>query len=48
MLRTALSNFYVELAYGFLKLHTPQENGRVVGSFNFLIGTQPFDLWKRH
>ena len=48
VLRTALSNFYVELAYGFLKLHTPQESARTVGSFNFLIGTQPFDLWKRH
>jgi predicted acylesterase/phospholipase RssA len=48
MLRTTLSNFYVELSYGFLKLRTPQDSGHAVGSFNVLIGTQPFDLWKRH
>jgi predicted acylesterase/phospholipase RssA len=48
MLRTTLSNFYVEASYGFLKLQSAQENGRAVGSFNVLIGTQPFDLWKRH
>ena len=48
MVRTTLSNFYVELSYGFLKEHTPQNSGRAVGSFNVLIGTQPFDLWKRH
>jgi predicted acylesterase/phospholipase RssA len=48
MLRTTLSNFYVELSYGFLKLRTPQASGQAVGSFNVLVGTQPFDLWKRH
>jgi predicted acylesterase/phospholipase RssA len=48
MLRTTLSNFYVEFSYGFLKLRTPQDSGHAVGSFNVLIGTQPFDLWKRH
>lgn len=48
MLRTTLSNFYVELSYGFLKVRSPQDSGRAVGSFNVLIGTQPFDLWKRH
>ena len=48
LLRTTLSNFYVELSYGFLKIRTPQNGGRAVGSFNVLIGTQPFDLWKRH
>jgi hypothetical protein len=48
LLRTTLSNFYVELSYGFLKLQTPQDSGRTVGSFNVLVGTQPFDLWKRH
>jgi predicted acylesterase/phospholipase RssA len=48
MMRTTLSDFYVELAYGFLKERTPQESGRAVGNFNVLIGTQPFDLWKRH
>ncbi|MDR3684031.1 MAG: patatin-like phospholipase family protein, partial [Geothrix sp.] len=45
MVRTTLSNFYVELAYGFLKERTALESGRAVGSFNVLIGTQPFDLW---
>jgi hypothetical protein len=48
LVRTTLSNFYVELSYGFLKERTPQVSGRAVGSFNVLIGTQPFDLWKRH
>jgi hypothetical protein len=48
LVRTTLSNFYVELSYGFLKEHTPQYSGRSVGNFNVLIGTQPFDLWKRH
>jgi predicted acylesterase/phospholipase RssA len=48
LLRTTLSNFYVELSYGFLKLRSPQEEGPTTGSFNVLIGTQPFDLWKRH
>jgi hypothetical protein len=48
MLRTTLSNFYVEMSYGFLKVHSPQDSGHAVGSFNVLIGTQPFDLWKRH
>lgn len=47
LLRTTLSNFYVELSYGFLKTSTPQTEGRATGSFNVLIGTQPFDLWKR-
>jgi predicted acylesterase/phospholipase RssA len=47
MLRTTLSNFYVELSYGFLKVQTPLNSGRASGSFNVLIGTQPFDLWKR-
>jgi len=48
MLRTTVSNFYVEASYGFLKLRTPADPGRAVGSFNILVGTQPFDLWKRH
>lgn len=47
MLRTTLSNFYVELSYGFLKLKSPQGSGQTTGSFDVLIGTQPFDLWKR-
>ncbi len=48
MLRTTLSNFYVEASYGFLKTQSPQNSGKPVGNFNVLIGTQPFDLWKRH
>lgn len=48
LLRTTLSNFYLELSYGVLRYQTPQANGRATGSFNVLIGTQPFDLWKRH
>lgn len=48
VLRTTLSNFYVEASYGFLKVRNPLESGRAVGSFNVLVGTQPFDLWKRH
>lgn len=48
VLRTTLANFYVELAYGFLRVRTPQDSGQAVGSFNVVVGTQPFDLWKRH
>ena len=47
MLRTTLSNYYVEISYGLLKLQTPTDSGRATGSFNVLVGTQPFDLWKR-
>lgn len=47
MLRTTLSNFYVELSYGFLKLWTAEGARPASGSFNVLVGTQPFDLWKR-
>lgn len=48
MLRTTLSSFYVEVSYGFIKTRTPLESSEASGSFNILIGTQPFDLWKRH
>ena len=48
LLRTTLSNFYLELSYGILKVQTPQTSGKSVGSFDILVGTQPFDLWKRH
>ncbi len=48
LLRTTLSNFYLELSYGILKVHTLQGSGKAEGSFNVLVGTQPFDLWKRH
>ena len=47
LLRTTLSNFYVELSYGLMKVRTPQGAGGSTGSFNVLVGTQPFDLWKR-
>lgn len=47
LLRTTLSKFYVELSYGFLKLRTPEGTRPSTGSFDLLIGTQPFDLWKR-
>ena len=47
VLRTTLSNFYVELSYGFLKFWSSQETRPTSGTFNVLIGTQPFDLWKR-
>ncbi len=48
VLRTTLSSFYVELSYGYLKTWMPLETRQASGSFNVLIGTQPFDLWKRH
>jgi len=44
---TLLSKFYLELSYGFLKLRTPDGIRPTSGSFDVLIGTQPFDLWKR-
>ena len=48
VLRTTLSHLFVELSYGSLKVRTPVDSGRAMGSFNVLIGTQPFDFWKRH
>ncbi len=45
---TLLSKFYVELSYGFLKLRTPQGTRPATGSFDVVIGTQSFDVWKRH
>jgi hypothetical protein len=48
VLRTMLAKFYVELAYGFLKVHEPGSGwGKASGSFNALIGTKPFDLWTK-
>ncbi|MDP2877625.1 MAG: patatin-like phospholipase family protein [Holophaga sp.] len=48
VLRTMAAKFYVELSYGFLKTQDPTLGwGPAKGSFNALIGTQPFDLWKR-
>jgi len=46
LLRTILAKFYVELSYGFLRTHDPDAGwNRTTGSFNALIGTQPFDFW---
>ncbi len=47
LLQTTLSKFYVEASYGFLKLAGPQARGGATGSFNVVVGSQPFDLWKR-
>ncbi|HEX9082926.1 MAG TPA: hypothetical protein VF768_11650, partial [Holophagaceae bacterium] len=48
VLRTTLVNFYyLELAYGFLRLDAPGFHQPATGHFSFLIGTQPFDLWRR-
>jgi predicted acylesterase/phospholipase RssA len=47
LVRTTFSNFYVELSYGFLKTRSPQGTSPATGSFDVVIGTQPFDLWKR-
>jgi len=48
VLRTMAAKFYVELSYGFLKMYDPAQGwSPTTGSFNALIGTQPFDLWKR-
>lgn len=48
VLRTMAAKFYVELSYGFLKRYEPGLGwSPATGTFNALIGTQPFDLWKR-
>ena len=48
MLRTILARFYVEAAYGFMRSEGPDRAwSRPSGSFNILVGTQPFDLWSR-
>jgi len=48
VVRTMVAKFYVELAYGFLKVdETGAGWGKTTGSFNALIGTKPFDLWSR-
>ena len=48
MLRTMVQKFYVECSYGFLRDAVPGQGwGRFSGSFNTLIGTQPFDIWSR-
>jgi predicted acylesterase/phospholipase RssA len=49
LLRTTLVNlYYLELSYGFLRLDGPGFHQPATGHFNLLIGTQPFDLWRRH
>ncbi|MFZ1613208.1 MAG: patatin-like phospholipase family protein [Holophaga sp.] len=48
VLRTMAAKFYVELSYGFIRVRDPIQGwSSTSGSFNALIGTQPFDLWKR-
>ena len=48
VVRTIFSKFYVELAYGFLRPYGPGVGwGPASGSFSAIIGTQPFDIWKR-
>jgi predicted acylesterase/phospholipase RssA len=48
VVRTMLSKFYVELGYGFLRAYGADGSwGPATGSFSAIIGTQPFDLWKR-
>lgn len=48
LVRTTLSGFHLELAYGFQRLRRPGEGwSRSIGTFNVQVGTQPFDLWKR-
>jgi hypothetical protein len=31
-----------------MKVDTAEVRGQAASGFNVLIGTQPFDLWKRH
>jgi hypothetical protein len=48
VVRTMVAKFYVELSYGWLRLHLPGQGwSPASGSFNALVGTRPFDLWKR-
>ena len=48
IVRTIFAKFYMEFSYGFLRTWSPATGwGIASGSFNTLIGTQPFDLWKR-
>ena len=46
--RTVLLGFTLEAAYGWARTEGPGLPARTVGSFNFQIGTLPFDLWRRH
>lgn len=48
VVRTMVAKFYVELAYGFLKIYQPGTGwGRASGTFTALIGTKSIDLWSR-
>jgi predicted acylesterase/phospholipase RssA len=46
LVRTLLAKFYVELSYGFHRQTLETGWGRTTGTFNALIGTRPFDLWR--
>jgi hypothetical protein len=48
VVRTMFSRFYLEFSYGFLKRRMEgQDWGNASGAFTAVIGTQPFDHWKR-
>jgi predicted acylesterase/phospholipase RssA len=48
LVRTIFAKFYVEASYGFMRESRPAGGwGRASGSFNVLVGTQPFDIWSR-
>ncbi|BDU74949.1 patatin-like phospholipase family protein [Mesoterricola silvestris] len=48
VVRTIFARFYVEMSYGFMREYRAGSGwGPSAGSFNALIGTQPFDIWKR-
>lgn len=48
VVKTTISGFSVELAYGWLRTALPGLSyGRGVGTFNVAIGTQPFNIWNR-
>ncbi|HJV90088.1 MAG TPA: patatin-like phospholipase family protein [Holophagaceae bacterium] len=46
-LRTVLLGLTLEAAYGWARTEGLGRTSRTVGSFNFQIGTLPFDLWRR-
>jgi hypothetical protein len=48
VVRTMFSRFFLEFSYGFLRRRAPgQDWGGASGTFNAVIGTRSFDIWKR-
>jgi len=48
VVRTIFARFYVDLSYGFLRqAQAGSDWGHASGTFSALVGTQPFDIWKR-